>query len=31
MAQWFAQDVAAGRVTHHPELVPVSSGARRHR
>lgn len=31
MAQWFAQDAAAGRVTHHPELVPVASGARRHR
>ena len=29
MAQWFAQDAAAGRVTHHPELVPPVCGARR--
>ena len=29
MAQWFAQDAAAGRVTHHPELVPPMCGARR--
>lgn len=23
MANWFAEDAAAGRQTHHPELVPI--------
>ena len=29
MSQWFVEDEAAGRRTHHPELIPCAAKARR--